>query len=264
MAGYTEILVEARLPATLITLNRPQALNAITPTMLDELAHAIAAAGQDPAVSAVIITGAGEKAWSAGVDIKGIAGGARESIADRRANVAWDVLKAIDACPAPVIAAINGFCITGGLELATACDMLLASDRARFADTHARWGLTATWGGTQRLPRIVGKHKAMEMMFLCDMVDAQEALRIGLVNKVVPHEKLLDEAMAWARKLAENSRHSISSQKALVVKGLALPLAEAHAMARRESPGQAPDAKQRMESFVKGTWDKSKALGKQQ
>lgn len=261
--AYNDILVEPRPPAVLITLNRPQALNAITPTLLDELARAIAAAGQEPAVSAVIITGAGEKAWSAGVDIKGIAGGAADSIADRRANVAWDVLNAIDACPVPVIAAVNGFCITGALELATACDLVLASDRARFADTHARWGLTATWGGTQRLPRIVGKHKAMEMMFLCDMVDAQEALRLGLVNKVVPHEKLLDEALAWARKLAEHSRHSISAQKALIVRGLALPLGEAHALARRESPGQAPDARERLESFVKGTWDKSKALGKQ-
>lgn len=263
MATYKDILVEARSPAVLITLNRPQALNAITPTMLEELARSITAAGKDQNVSAVIITGAGEKAWSAGVDIKGIAGGAAESIADWRANVAWDALNAIDACPAPVIAAVNGFCITGALELATACDLVLASERARFADTHARWGLTATWGGTQRLPRLVGKQKAMEMMFLCEMVDAQEALRIGLVNKVVPHERLLDEALGWARKLSEHSRHSISSQKSLVVRGLALPLGEAHALARRESPGQAPDAKERLESFVKGTWDKSKALGKQ-
>ncbi len=263
MAGYSDILVEPRPPAVLITLNRPQALNSITPTMLGELAQAITRAGQDTAVSAVIVTGAGEKAWSAGVDIKGIAGGAGESIADRRANVAWDVLHAIEACPVPVIAAVNGFCITGALELATACDLVLASDRARFADTHARWGLTATWGGTQRLPRIVGKHKAMEMMFLCDMVDAQEALRIGLVNKVVPHARLLEEALAWAGKLAEHSRHSISSQKALIVRGLALASGEAHAMAQRESPGQAPDAKERLESFVKGTWDKGKALGKQ-
>lgn len=180
-----------------ITLDRPETRNAMTPAMRIELAVLLQDADRDDAVTAVIITGV-DPAFSAGVDFKAIA-----PDYDRYRNqFAANPGRALRAMRTPVICAVNGACVSGALELALSCSFIVASERARFADTHARLGEVATWGLTALLPRAVGVRKAREMSITGNFIDAQEALRLGLVNHVVEHERLLPLTAELAGQIA--------------------------------------------------------------
>ena len=163
------------------------------------------------------------------------------------------VIETIETMGKPVIAAVHGYCLTGALELVTACDIVIVAEDAVFGDTHARWGLTPTWGGSQRLPRIVGEKKAKEMVFTCDILPAAEAHRIGLVNRVVPREKLDDEVDELCRKILQNSGMSITIQKSLINRGMKMDYESALRMAEAESPGKTEDTQLRLQSFASGS-----------
>ncbi len=256
---YSNILYEKRNGIARITLNRPQALNALSPQLLLELETALKDVAGDDTVGVVVLTGAGERAFSAGVDIKSMNETSQDDSATAWKGLALNIIEIIENLDIPVIAAVNGYCLTGGLELATACDIIIASENANFGDTHARWGMTPTWGGSQRLPRLIGPMKAKELVFACEMVPAAEALRIGLVNKVVPPGKLAEAVLDMARKIAANSRTSIRIQKSLMNRGMKMDYASGLKMAEAESPGATEDSQARLQSFRDKTWDKSAA-----
>ena len=255
---YENITLEKKDGIARITLNRPQVLNAISPQLLLELETALKDTASDDSVGVVVLTGSG-RAFSAGVDIKGMNEASPDSSVATRKRLALDVIETIENLDKPVIAAVNGYCLTGGLELATACDIIIASENAAFGDTHARWGLTPTWGGSQRLPRLIGAMKAKEMVFVCDMLNATEAQQIGLVNKVAAPEKLDEVVQEMANKILANSRASIGIQKSLMNRGLRLDYASGLKMAEAESPGATADSQSRLQSFRDKTWDKASA-----
>jgi enoyl-CoA hydratase len=215
-----------------VRLNRPEARNALSVALRVAAADALRSLGEDPDVGAVVLTGTGP-AFSAGVDLKelGAPGGAPKP-PHRGAD---DLVGAIVACRAPVIAAVNGLAITGGFELVIACDIILASTQARFADTHARVGILPGWGITQRLPRLIGMPRAKQLSFSGAFLDAETAERWGLVNRVVAPERLLDEAVALASEIAGNDRRAVANLKraydegALVAMGEGLRVEKAHA-----------------------------------
>jgi enoyl-CoA hydratase len=174
-------------------VNRPDKLNALNSVVIAELGEAIRSVESDPAARGVILTGAGEKAFVAGADIGEVAGQTPEQ-GKARSLVGQEVFGRFEALRKPVIAAVNGFCLGGGCELAMACHMRIASERARFGQPEVKLGIGPGYGGTVRLPRLVGRGRALELLLTGDMIDAQEAWRIGLVNRVVPAERLLPEA----------------------------------------------------------------------
>ena len=218
------ILLQAREGGVVtLTLNRPEALNALSRALRAEIVAAFRRLAVDDDVRAVVLTGAG-RAFTAGVDLK-------EASADGFALGAdggeLDLAAAIMAFPWPVIGAINGFAITGGFELALLCDVLMASEDAKFADTHARVGIMPGWGLSQRLPRLIGASRAKEMSFSGNFVDAATAERWGLVNRVVPAEDLLPQAQALAADMASCDPVVLRKYKAVIDDGLALPFGEA-------------------------------------
>ncbi|MFC1896264.1 enoyl-CoA hydratase/isomerase family protein [Thermodesulfobacteriota bacterium] len=182
-------------------------------------------------------------------------GWSRES----RKRLALEVIEAIESCPKAIIARVHGYCLTGALEIATSCDMIVASENARFGDTHARWGLTPTWGGSQRLPRMVGPMKAKELVFVCDMISGRDAERIGLVNRAVPEDGLDETIEEITGKILANSRLSIAIQKSLINRGLRMDYQSALELAEAESPGATEDAERRIEAFLQKSWDKEAA-----
>jgi enoyl-CoA hydratase len=199
-----------------ITMNRPEAMNAITPVMLGELKEAVLEAGNDSDVAIIVLTGAG-KAFCAGVDLKSLGDRKLErgKVGDILDIPARELIRALREVPKVVIALINGFCFTGALEIMLGCDIAIASETAKIGDTHAKWGLRPTWGMSARLPRRVGFLKARELSFTADAITAREAERIGLVNMAVPPEKLEERVMALAQKIMANSRESIAAYKRL-------------------------------------------------
>jgi len=198
---------ETRDRVAVITLNRPAARNALSSQLLTELAAAFAAADADAAVDVIVLTGA-DPAFCAGLDLKELgSGGGPGPMPDFRRT---DGTRApFGAAAKPVIGAINGVAITGGLELALACDFLVASERARFADTHARVGIQPGWGLTVLLPEAVGMRRAREMSATGNFVDAETALAWGLVNHVVAHAELLDHALGLAGDIASNDARAV-------------------------------------------------------
>jgi len=245
------IILEKREGIAKITLNRPQALNALSEQVFLEITAALEDIARDESVGVVVITGAG-RAFSAGNDIKAI----RERDTEKGSGadpsrIARDAIEAIQNLPKPVIAMVNGYCLTGALELAMGCDVIIASEDATFGDTHAKWGLRPTWGGSQRLPRAIGAMKAKELAFTADMLSAQEAERIGLINKVVPAEKLEEATKELAEKMLSNSRGSIAAYKYLIDQGMKSDLAtglklEAEAIITIE------ETQERLQSFGRG------------
>jgi enoyl-CoA hydratase len=199
-----------------ITLNRPEALNAITPAMLVELNDAVLQAGGDAGVGVIVITGAG-RAFCAGVDLKSLGDRKLErgKVGDILDLPARELIRSIRGVHKAVIALVNGFCFTGALEIMLACDIVIASEQAKIGDTHAKWGLRPTWGMSARLPRRVGFLKARELSYTAEAITAREAERIGLVNRAVPAEKLEDELKATARAIMANSRQSVAAYKKL-------------------------------------------------
>ena len=250
--SFESITLEKKEGIAKITLNRPQALNALNDQVFSEILAALDDVRKDDSVGVVVITGAG-RAFSAGMDIKAIRErGTEEGSGADTSRLAREAIEAIENLPKPVIAMVNGYCLTGALELAMGCDVIIASENAVFGDTHARWGLRPTWGLSQRLPRAVGVMKAKELSFTADMISAQEAERIGLINKVVPAEKLEEATKELAEKMLSNSRGSIAAYKYLINQGMKADLAtglrlEAEAVITIE------DTQERLQSFGKGS-----------
>jgi enoyl-CoA hydratase len=214
--AYEMIIYQKDLGVARITLNRPQAMNAITPAMLVELKDAVLDAGNDKDVGVITITGSG-KAFSAGVDLKSL--GDQKVTNGRVGDIidipAQELINAIRGVPKAVIALVNGFCFTGALEIVLGCDIVIASREARIGDTHAKWGLRPSWGMSARLPRRIGFLKAKELSFTAEAITAEEAWRIGLVNIVVSGEKLEETMQIMARKIMANSRQSIAAYKSI-------------------------------------------------
>ena len=201
---FENLLLAREAAVAVVTINRPHVLNALNATTLDELRHAIVDLAADDSVRAVIITGAGEKAFAAGADISELAGQRPDGGLDymRRGQHVFDLLENMGK---PVIAAISGFALGGGCELAMACTLRVAADSARFGQPEINLGLIPGFGGTQRLPRLVGPAKALEMNTGGEPISAAEAFEYGLVNRVVPDHELFDSAMNWAAKLARQA-----------------------------------------------------------
>ena len=207
--------VEISDGVAVVTMNRPQALNAFNTEQLDHLGAAIRAIGEDRSVRVVILTGAGDRAFAAGADIKEMVGlTAAEGLAFGRKGQA--LTNAVELLPQPVIAAVNGYAFGGGCELAIACDIRLASENARFAQPEVGLGIPPGWGGTQRLPRLVGPGIAAEMIYTGRQVSAEEALRFGLVNAVHPLDKLIAAAREVATQIAKNSPSAVRAAKRLI------------------------------------------------
>jgi len=223
---YQNLLVESRDGVAFVTINRPEKLNALNDRTIEELDAAFAAIGADPQTRGVVLTGAGEKAFVAGADIGELA---TQSPVDGKARSlrGQRVLDRIERLGKPVVAAVNGFALGGGCELAMACHVRIASENARLGTPEVKLGLMCGYAGTQRLPRLVGKGRALEMLLTGEMVDAQEAARIGLVNRVVPREKLLAEAEALLRTMLANGPLSLRFTLEAVHDGLEMGLDEA-------------------------------------
>ncbi|OGD21865.1 MAG: enoyl-CoA hydratase [Candidatus Aminicenantes bacterium RBG_16_63_16] len=202
-----------------ITINRPEKLNALNIATIGELQAAFREFEADPEVKAIILTGTGEKAFMAGADIGEFSGLNAETGA-YFARRGQDMTRTIEDCGKPVIAAINGYALGGGTEIALACHIRLASENAKLGQPEVKLGIIPGYGGTQRLPRLVGKGKAMELIFSGRMVEAREALEIGLVNKVVPLAGLLAEAEALAREIIRNAPLAISYAVQAINRGL--------------------------------------------
>ncbi|MCB8880952.1 enoyl-CoA hydratase [Acidisoma cellulosilytica] len=213
-----------------IRLNRPAALNALNGQMMDELSAVIPALDADRSIHAIILTGS-DKAFAAGADIKDMATKTfAEAVAEDFITRNWEV---VTRCRKPVIAAVAGYALGGGCELAMMCDIILAADTARFSQPEITLGIPPGAGGTQRLPRAVGKAKAMEMILTARMIGAEEAERAGLVSRVVPADKLLDEARAVAAKIATLPPVAVQLAKELVNAAYETPLAQGIRQERR-------------------------------
>jgi enoyl-CoA hydratase len=198
-----------------VTMNRPQALNAFNSEQLDLLGAAFRALSQDRSVRVVVLTGAGDRAFAAGADIKEMVDlTPAEGLAFGRKGQA--LTSAVERFPQPVIAAVNGYAFGGGCELAIACDIRLASENARFAQPEVSLGIPPGWGGTQRLPRLVGPGLAAEMIYTGRQVHAEEAHRIGLVNAVYPLDQLMSAAREMAAQIARNSPAAVRASKNLI------------------------------------------------
>lgn len=220
--NFQTLRYEVRDGAALVTLNRPERMNSIGGAMKDELRQAFfELAREDDAVRAVILTGAGDRAFCAGADIKERAG---QSLPlpeyHLRQKATHDLFRAIETFEKPVIAALNGVALGGGLELALCADIRIASSHATLGLPEARIGALPAAGGTQRLPRLVGAGWAKQLMFTCEHIDAEQALRIGLVNAVTTPDQLLPRAMEMARRIAANAPLSVRFIKHAVDLGL--------------------------------------------
>ena len=220
------LLLERADAIAVLTLNRPKVLNALNTETLDELRRTILALKHDEAVRAVILTGAGEKAFAAGADINELAvqspsGGRDHAIRGQH------VLDLIEQMGKPVIAAINGYALGGGCELAMACTLRLAADTAKLGQPEINLGIVPGYAGTQRLARLVGRGRALELLLTGDQIDAAEAYRLGLVNRVVPAAALMTEARALARRLAAKAPIAVRYIIDAVNTGLQMPFGEA-------------------------------------
>ena len=219
--NYRDLLIEKVEGLAVITLNRPQVMNALSPSLLNELKSALLELGVDGETGVLAITGAG-KAFSAGADLNSLGdikleNGRVGAVIDRAANEVIDVILGL---PKVVIAMVNGHCYTGALELALACDLIIASESAKFGDTHVRWGIRPSWGMSQRLPRRVGWLKAKELSFTARTISAKEAETIGLINKTVADNRLKAEAREMAQAIQANSLEAISAYKQLYNRGI--------------------------------------------
>ena len=204
----------------LITLNRPKSYNALSKALSAGIIKCIKQAEGDDEVKVIVLTGNG-KAFCAGVDLKEVSS-SPDGLGDDTA-----LLNVFNHRKKPMLGAINGFCMTGGLELALSCDLLYAAENAVFADTHAKVGLMPTWGMCQRLPRLIGNGRAKEMSLSGRKIDAPTALAWGLVNRVFPLDQLLSETLQLATEITHNNQTSVMGMKGLIDKGTNLPLEEA-------------------------------------
>ena len=247
---YEHLVVETREGIGFVTVSRPAKMNALDAKTIEELDEAFAAFASDPAVKGVVITGAG-KAFVAGADVEPLstldaASGRALSEGGQR------VFDRIESLGKPVVAAVNGFALGGGCELALACHVRVASEDASLGTPEVTLGLICGYGGTQRLPRLVGKGRALEILLTGQRVDAQEALQIGLVNRVVPRDRLLAEAEALVRRMAANAPLAIRATLEAVNEGLDRPLSEAQRgeAARFSAVVETADAREGTRAFL--------------
>jgi len=225
MTDFQNLHCETKNHIAYVTIDRPKVLNALSMAVMDELRRAFAAAKDDPEVRLVILTGAGEKAFVAGADISELA--LQTPIAAKEyTHRGQAVLDAIENLGKPVIACINGFALGGGCELALACTLRLASENARLGQPEVKLGLIPGYGGTQRLSRLVGKGVAMQLVLTGEVISAAEALRIGLVNEVVPTAELIPRAEAIAAKIIANAPLAVQYAMEAINHGLDMTLAE--------------------------------------
>lgn len=221
--NFNNLLVAVTDRVALVTINRPAALNALSQAVLEELNAAFTELATAEDVACVILTGSGAKAFVAGADIAAMQ--AMDAVtAEAFARVGHDLMNLIENFPKPVIAAVNGFALGGGCELAMACDIRIAAENARFGQPEVNLGVIPGFGGTLRLSRLVGKGRAKELIFTGDMIDAQEAYRIGLANKVVAAEELLAAAQAMAIKICAKGPVAVRFAKQSVDNGLEMDL----------------------------------------
>ena len=247
--AYEHILVETRDKVGLITLNRPKALNALCAALIDELAQALDDFEANETIGCIVLTGS-EKAFAAGADIKEMRDKTyMEAYLEDFITEGWERLSKTRK---PVIAAVGGYALGGGCEIAMMCDMIIAAETAKFGQPEITLGTIPGSGGTQRLTRFVGKSKAMDLCLTGRMMDAQEAERCGLVARVVPAESLLDEAMAAARTIAGLSRPSVLMAKEAVNRAYETTLAEGIRFERRlfHSTFATEDQKEGMSAFA--------------
>ncbi len=224
--SFENILVEREGAVAIITLNRPDVLNALNATTLDELTVAFESVASDPGARVVILTGMGDKSFVAGADINELAVQTPVTGRDhaRRGQALFDRIERLGK---PVIAAVNGFALGGGCELAMACTLRIAADTARFGQPEINLGLIPGYAGSQRLPRLVGRGRAQELLLTGDMISAAEAHRIGLVNRVVPAGQLMDEARALAQTLAAKAPLAVRYILEAVASGADMAFADA-------------------------------------
>jgi len=216
---FSTLLLDVADGIARVTVNRPDKLNALNATVIGELGDAIAGIEADPDIRGVILTGAGAKAFVAGADIGELA---EQGQLDGQARAARGqaVFRQWERCGKPVIAAVNGFALGGGCELAMACHLRIASETARFGQPEVKLGISPGYGATVRLPRLVGRGRALELLLTGAMIDAQEAFRIGLVNRVVPADRLLAESEQLLRGILENGPAAIRACLEAVDAGL--------------------------------------------
>jgi enoyl-CoA hydratase len=247
--SYENILVETRERAGLITLNRPKALNALNDKLMDELGDALLAFDGNEAIGAMVITGS-EKAFAAGADIGAMSTWSYMDVfKSEYISRNWESIKRIRK---PVIAAVSGYALGGGCELVMMCDIVIASETARFGQPEIKLGIIPGAGGTQRLPRAVGKAKAMDLVLSARMMDAREAESAGLVSRVVAADKVLDEALATANAIAGFSLPAVMMAKEAVNRAYEVPLSEGMLFERRlfHSLFATDDQKEGMTAFV--------------
>ena len=247
--NYENILVTTQGRVGLVTLNRPKALNALNDGLMDELGAALRAFDADEGIGAIVITGS-EKAFAAGADIGAMKDWTYMDVFKTDYITRnWEELKRIRK---PVIAAVAGYALGGGCELVMMCDIVIAADSARFGQPEIRLGIIPGAGGTQRLPRAVGKAKAMDLVLTARLMDAQEAERAGLVSRVVPAAALLDEALAAATAVAQFSLPAVMMAKEAVQRAYEAPLAEGLLFERRlfHSLFASVDQKEGMAAFI--------------
>ncbi len=245
---YNTITFEQQGRVAVVTLNRPDSLNALNAEVMAEVADCFAAIDRNKDIAVSVLTGAG-RAFAAGADIKEMQ---PQSFSDMYVEdyfAGWDRFA---ACRKPVIAAVNGFALGGGCELAMMCDLIIASDKAKFGQPEIKLGVTPGMGGSIRLTKAVGKAKAMDLVLTGRMIDGEEADRIGLVSRVVPHDELMQTALTAANEIAGFSLPSIMAAKEMVSRALELPTTEGVKFERRLFQGLfgTEDQKEGMEAFV--------------
>jgi enoyl-CoA hydratase len=247
--AYQNILLETRGRVGLLTLNRPKALNALNDQLMDELGEALLAFDADEAIGAVVVTGS-EKAFAAGADIGAMKEWSYMDVfKSEYISRNWETIRRVRK---PVIAAVAGYALGGGCELAMMCDIIIAADTAKFGQPEIKLGIIPGAGGTQRLPRAVGKAKAMDLVLSARMMDAAEAERAGLVSRVVAADKLLDEAIAVATAIASHSLPAVMMAKEAINRAYEAPLNEGMLFERRlfHSLFATNDQKEGMAAFV--------------
>lgn len=223
---YDNILVAVEGPLTIITINRERVRNALNQATIAEIQTALRAFEADSSQRVAIITGAGDRAFAAGADITEIRVLPGADAARRFSEAAHDLGLFMHQMAKPIIAAINGYALGGGLELAMSCDVRIAAETAMFGQPEINLGIIPGWGGTQRLPRLIGPSAARLLCMTGDMITAAEALRLGLVERVVPAASLMDEARTLAMKIASKAPLAIAAIKQAINRGLDMPLAE--------------------------------------
>lgn len=247
--SYENILVETRGHVGLVTLNRPKALNALNDKLMDELGEALLAFDADEAIGAMVITGS-EKAFAAGADISAMSSWSYMDVFKAEyISRNWETIKRVRK---PVIAAVSGYALGGGCELVMMCDIVIAAETARFGQPEIKLGIIPGAGGTQRLPRAVGKAKAMDLVLSARMMDAREAESAGLVSRVVAADKVVEEAVATASAIAGFSLPAVMMAKEAINRAYEVPLSEGMLFERRlfHSLFATEDQKEGMAAFV--------------